>query len=67
MAASGRALDENHVRRVLATFTYVDDLLGSVEALTHPDASPFAKERPDLSPDEARLLSPLTHLWPCAP
>jgi len=49
-------LNESQVRRVLSTFTYVDDLLRSVESLTHPDPSPFARERPDLSPDECRLL-----------
>lgn len=49
-------LNENQVRRVLSTFSYVDDLLKSLEALTHPDPSPFARERPDLSQDEARLL-----------
>lgn len=49
-------LNEHQVRRILATFGYVDDLLKSVEALAHPDTSPFSRERPDLSPDEARLL-----------
>ncbi len=50
------SLNENHVRRILSTFSYVDGLLKSVEALTHPDPSPFARERPNLSQDEARLL-----------
>jgi GTP-binding protein EngB required for normal cell division len=49
-------LNENHIRRILTTFGYVDDLLRSVDALAHPDGSPFAREHPDLSPDEARLL-----------
>jgi GTP-binding protein EngB required for normal cell division len=49
-------LNENHVRRIQATFWYVDDLLRSIEALTHPDPSPFVRERPDLSQDEARML-----------
>jgi hypothetical protein len=50
------SLNENQVRRVESTFWYVDDLLRSVEALTLPEPSPFAKERPDLTGDEARLL-----------
>jgi hypothetical protein len=50
------SLNENQVRRVESTFWYVDDLLKSVEALTLPEPSPFAKERPDLTGDEARLL-----------
>lgn len=50
------SLNENQVRRVESTFWYVDDLLRSVEALTLPAPSPFAKERPDLTGDEARLL-----------
>jgi Dynamin family len=49
-------LNENQVRRIQATFWYVDDLLRGVEALTHPDPSPFVRERPDLSQDEARML-----------
>ncbi len=49
-------LNENHVRRIQSTFWYVDDLLQSIETLTHPDPSPFSRERPDLSQDEARLL-----------
>jgi hypothetical protein len=53
---AGTPLNENHVRRIQATFWYVDDLLKGVEALTHPDPSPFTRERPDLSQDEARLL-----------
>jgi GTP-binding protein EngB required for normal cell division len=51
-----RGLNEHQVRRILATFGHVDDLLKSVEALAHPDTSPFSRERPNLSPDEARLL-----------
>jgi hypothetical protein len=51
-----RGLNENQVRRILSTLGHVDDLLKSVEALAHPDTSPFSRERPDLSPDEARLL-----------
>jgi len=50
------SLNENHVRRIQSTFWYVDDLLKSIEGLTHPDPSPFAHERPDLSQDESRLL-----------
>ena len=49
-------LNEHQVRRVQTTFWYVDDLLQGIEALTHPDPSPFVRERPDLSQDEARLL-----------
>jgi Dynamin family len=50
------SLNDNQVRRVESTFWYVDDLLKSVEALTHTEPSPFAKERPDVTEDEARLL-----------
>ena len=50
------SLNENHIRRILATFAYVDDLLKHVEALCHPDPSPFARERPNLSQDEGRML-----------
>jgi hypothetical protein len=50
------ALNEGDVRRILTTFSHVDDLLKHVEALCHPDPSPFARERPDLSPEEGRLL-----------
>jgi hypothetical protein len=53
---AGSPLNESQVRRIQATFWYVDDLLKGVEALTHPDPSPFTRERPDLSQDEARLL-----------
>jgi GTP-binding protein EngB required for normal cell division len=49
-------LNENQVRRIVSTFTHVDDLLKAVEAVTQPDPSPFARERPDVTPDEARLL-----------
>jgi GTP-binding protein EngB required for normal cell division len=55
-SAPAPPLNENHVRRIQATFWYVDDLLRGIEALTHPDASPFVRERPDLSQDEARML-----------
>jgi hypothetical protein len=55
-SAPAPPLNENHVRRLQATFWYVDDLLRSIEALTHPDLSPFVRERPDLSQDEARML-----------
>ena len=55
-ALPGPGLNENQIRRVVVTFGYIDSLLKSIEALTEPDASPFAKERPDLSPDEGRLL-----------
>jgi GTP-binding protein EngB required for normal cell division len=55
-SAPASPLNENHVRRIQATFWYVDDLLRSIEALTHPDPSPFVRERPDLSQDEARML-----------
>lgn len=50
------SLNESQVRRIQSTFWYVDDLLKSVEALTHPDPSPISRERPDLTGDEARLL-----------
>ncbi len=49
-------LNENQVRRVLATFSHVDSLLREIERVSHEDLSPFAQERADLAPDEARLL-----------
>jgi len=54
--ATPMALNEHQVRRILATFSHVDDLLKQVEALTQPDPSPFGRERPDVSPEEAGLL-----------
>ncbi len=55
-SAPAPPLNENHARRIQSAFWYVDDLLRSVEALTHPDPSPFVRERPDLSQDETRML-----------
>jgi GTP-binding protein EngB required for normal cell division len=49
-------LNENHVRRILATFSYVDDLLKRIETLAHPEPSPFTQERRDLTEEEGRLL-----------
>jgi GTP-binding protein EngB required for normal cell division len=49
-------LNENQVRRIVSTFVHVDDLLRSVIEATHLDGSPFARHRPDVTTDEARLL-----------
>jgi hypothetical protein len=49
-------LNEAQRRHVVASFAHVDRLLQDIEHLAQPDASPFASERPDLSPDESRLL-----------
>lgn len=49
-------LNPNQIRHVLARFSHVDELLRSIEQVTRSDLSPFSSERPDLSPDEARLV-----------
>lgn len=49
-------LNEFQGQHVETTFTHVDRLLIAVEALTRATASPFARENPDISPDEARFL-----------
>jgi GTP-binding protein EngB required for normal cell division len=49
-------LNEHQVRHVVSTFAHVDGLLSDIERLARDDLSPFAKERPDLAPEEARLL-----------
>jgi hypothetical protein len=47
-------LNDWQARRVLSVFTYVDDLLRTVERLAREeDFSPFERERPDLSEEEA--------------
>lgn len=50
-------LNEFQGQHVETTFGHVDKLLNAVEALTRADPSPFAQERPDISPDEARFLA----------
>ena len=49
-------LNEFQARHVEATFAQIDRLLAVVEALCKPNASPFAKECADISPEEARFL-----------
>jgi len=49
-------LNPNQVRALLARFGHVDELLRSVEQAARSDLSVFAGQRPDLSPDEARLI-----------
>ena len=56
MAARAGGLNPNQVRHVVATFVHIDSLLQAVERVTRPERSPFARERPDLPRDEARLL-----------
>jgi len=43
-------------RHVIASFGEVDRLLQAVERVGRASPSPFSMERPDLAPDEARLL-----------
>lgn len=50
-------LNAHQVRHVLATFAHVDGLLQDIERVARDDLSPFAKERPDFAPDEARLMA----------
>lgn len=50
-------LNEFQAQHVDTTFSHVDKLLTAVEALTHANSSPFARERSDVSPDEARFLT----------
>lgn len=49
-------LNANQTRHVLATFRYVDSLLEHAGRLTVPSESAFAKERADVSEEEARVL-----------
>lgn len=58
--AVGERLNANQERWVATTFAHVDTLLGAIDRLTMESISPFQRERPDLSPDEGRLLRALT-------
>lgn len=49
-------IGENHARRILATFTHIDQLLESVENLARLDPSPFSRERADMSERERKHL-----------
>lgn len=49
-------LNEFQARHVEATFAQIDRLLGTIETLGQPKTSPFARERADISPEEARFL-----------
>ena len=49
-------LNGSHALHVYSTFQHVDGLLASIEKLARSDLSPLAAERPDVAPDEARLL-----------
>lgn len=49
-------LGEHHVRHIVTTFAYVDELLGDIERIARTDSSPFARARPDLDADEAALV-----------
>ena len=51
-----RGLNPNQVRAVLARFGHVDELLRSVEQIGRSDLLGLAAQRPDLSPDEVRLV-----------
>ena len=50
-------LNEFQGQHIETTFGHVDQLLIAVEALTRTNLSPFARERADISPDEARFLA----------
>lgn len=50
-------LNEFQVQHVEATFSHVDKLLEGIEALARPNVSPFAREKRDITPDEARFLA----------
>jgi GTP-binding protein EngB required for normal cell division len=58
--AVGARLNANQERWVTTTFVHLDTLLGAIDRLTMESISPFQRERPDLSPDEGRLLRALT-------
>lgn len=50
-------LNQFQAQHVESTFAHVDRLLGTVEALSRPNTSPFARERSDVSPEEARFIT----------
>lgn len=49
-------LNDNHKRHILALLRHVDRLLADVEHVAAARTSPFDEHRPDLTPDDARLL-----------
>jgi len=54
------ALNKTHARAIRASFTHVSELLDDIEKLTGDDLNPFDRQRPDLTPAEARRLGALT-------
>lgn len=50
-------LNQFQAQHVESTFAHVDRLLSTVEALSRPNTSPFARERSDVSPEEARFIT----------
>lgn len=50
-------LNEFQAQHVETTFSHVDKLLEAVEALARANGSPFAREKRDVTPDEARFLA----------
>lgn len=53
-------LNEFQAQHVESTFAHVDRLLNAVEALARANTSPFARERSDVSPTEARFIAAFT-------
>lgn len=49
-------LNANQVRAVVTRFAYMDGLLTRLEELARGAVSPFDRERPDLTPDEAARI-----------
>lgn len=53
------ALNKTHARAIRASFTHVSELLDDLQKLARDDLNPFDRQRPDLSPAEARRLGAL--------
>ncbi len=49
-------LNEHQARHIEATFASVETILQSIDKVARSDLSPFARERADLAPEEARLI-----------
>ncbi len=53
---SAHTLNDSQKRHLLAALTRADELLRYVEGLCEGVTSPFSRERPDLAPEEKKLL-----------
>ena len=60
MAERVALLNPDQTRHLLSGFTRVDDLLRDIEALCRGELSPFARERLDLTAEEAGFLRAFT-------